>query len=50
MGVGAVDLSIVAREELETAYKGKNISTQLVSPIVLFIVVTSVAIHGCTTR
>jgi hypothetical protein len=50
MGVGAVFLSIIAKEELETAYQGKElpISVHLINPIVLFIVFCSVLVHGTT--
>lgn len=50
MGVGAVFLSIIAKEELETAYEGKEspVSIQVISPVVLFIVFCSVIVHGTT--
>lgn len=50
MGVGAVFLSIIAKEELETAYEGKEapVSIQIISPVVLFIVFCSVIVHGTT--
>lgn len=50
MGVGAVFLSIIAKEELELVYEGKEapISIQLISPVVLFIVFCSVIVHGTT--
>lgn len=50
MGVGAVFLSIIAKEELETAYEGKEppVSIRLIAPVVLFIVFCSVIVHGTT--
>lgn len=50
MGVGAVFLSIIAKEELETAYEGKEspVSIRVISPVVLFIVFCSVIVHGTT--
>ncbi|KAI8063723.1 Cation/H+ exchanger, partial [Gilbertella persicaria] len=50
MGVGAVFLSIIAKEELEVAYEGKPtpVSIQVISPVVLFIVFCSVIVHGTT--
>lgn len=50
MGVGAVFLSIIAKEELETAHEGKEapISIKIISPVVLFIVFCSVLVHGTT--
>ena len=50
MGVGAVFLSIIAKEELETAYEGKEapVSIQVIRPVVLFIVFCSVLVHGTT--
>ncbi|GAA5795979.1 Sodium/hydrogen exchanger family-domain-containing protein [Helicostylum pulchrum] len=50
MGVGAVFLSMIAKEELEVAYEGKDspISIQVISPVVLFIVFCSVLVHGTT--
>lgn len=50
MGVGAVFLSTIAKEELTTAYEGKEtpISIQVISPVVLFIVFCSVLVHGTT--
>jgi hypothetical protein len=50
MGVGAVFLSIIAKEELELAYEGKEapVSIQIISPVVLFIVFCSVIVHGTT--
>jgi NhaP-type Na+/H+ or K+/H+ antiporter len=50
MGVGAVFLSTIAKEELEEVYKGKEmpVSVQVISPVVLFIVFCSVIVHGTT--
>ncbi|KAL7320139.1 Na+/H+ antiporter [Mucor circinelloides] len=50
MGVGAVFLSIIAKEELEVAYEGKEapVSIRIISPVVLFIVFCSVIVHGTT--
>ncbi|KAI7902112.1 Sodium/hydrogen exchanger family-domain-containing protein [Cokeromyces recurvatus] len=50
MGVGAVFLSVIAKEELTNSYDGKElpISVQVISPIVLFIVFCSVIVHGTT--
>ncbi|CAO3683334.1 unnamed protein product [Rhizopus microsporus] len=50
IGVGAVFLSTIAKEELETVYEGKEkpLATQIVGPVVLFIVFSSVVIHGTT--
>lgn len=50
MGVGAVFLSIIAKEELEHAYEGKEkpVSVELIAPVVLFIVFCSVLVHGTT--
>lgn len=50
MGVGAVFLSIIAKEELETAYEGKEspVSIKVIRPVVLFIVFCSVLVHGTT--
>lgn len=50
MGVGAVFLSIIAKEELEHAYEGKEepVSVQLIAPVVLFIVFCSILVHGTT--
>ncbi|KAI8637299.1 Sodium/hydrogen exchanger family-domain-containing protein [Parasitella parasitica] len=50
MGVGAVFLSIIAKEELEIAYEGKEapVSIRVISPVVLFIVFCSVIVHGTT--
>ncbi|KAI8984694.1 Sodium/hydrogen exchanger family-domain-containing protein [Mycotypha africana] len=50
MGVGAVFLSIIAKEELSAAYEGKEepVSVRLIAPVVLFIVFCSVIVHGTT--
>lgn len=49
MGVGAVFLSILAKEELEKVHGKTNpASVELISPIVLFIVLSSVLVHGTT--
>jgi NhaP-type Na+/H+ or K+/H+ antiporter len=50
MGVGAVFLSTIAKEELKEVYKGKEmpVSVQIISPVVLFIVFCSVIVHGTT--
>lgn len=50
MGVGAVFLSIIAKEELEIAHEGKEapVSIRIISPVVLFIVFCSVIVHGTT--
>lgn len=50
MGVGAVFLSIIAKEELNTAYEGKEapVSIRIICPVVLFIVFCSVIVHGTT--
>lgn len=49
MGVGAVFLSILAKEELEKVHAEKNpASVELIAPIVLFIVLSSVLVHGTT--
>ncbi|KAI8994490.1 Sodium/hydrogen exchanger family-domain-containing protein [Pilobolus umbonatus] len=50
MGVGAIFLSIIAKEELENVYEGKNppISIKVISPVVLFIVFCSIIVHGTT--
>ncbi|KAF1807273.1 Sodium/hydrogen exchanger family-domain-containing protein [Mucor lusitanicus] len=50
MGVGAVFLSIIAKEELEVAHEGKEapVSIRIISPVVLFIVFCSVIVHGTT--
>ncbi|KAM3579389.1 Na+/H+ antiporter [Umbelopsis sp. WA50703] len=49
MGVGAVFLSILAKEELEKVHGEKNpASVELIAPIVLFIVLSSVLVHGTT--
>ncbi|KAG1145055.1 hypothetical protein G6F37_002890 [Rhizopus arrhizus] len=50
IGVGAVFLSTIAKEELESIYEDreKPVSTRIIGPVVLFIVFTSVVIHGTT--
>lgn len=51
MGVGAVFLSTIAKEELEAIYEGqaeKPLTIELVSPVVLFIVLASTLVHGTT--
>ena len=53
MGVGAVFLSKIAKEEMEQVYPTAEgeplpVATQLINPVVLFIVMSSVFIHGTT--
>ncbi|KAI8369985.1 Cation/H+ exchanger, partial [Blakeslea trispora] len=50
MGVGAVFLSIIAKEELVVASEGKErpVSVEVISPVVLFVVFCSVLVHGTT--
>ncbi|KAG1315221.1 hypothetical protein G6F60_000420 [Rhizopus arrhizus] len=51
MGVGAVFLSMVAKEELIEIYhdsETKPVAIDLVSPVVLFIVLSSTLVHGTT--
>ncbi|ORX47234.1 Sodium/hydrogen exchanger, partial [Hesseltinella vesiculosa] len=50
MGVGAVFLSKIAKEELEKVYHGQEIpvSIKVINPVVLFIVLSSVLVHGTT--
>lgn len=51
MGVGAVFLSMIAKEELEEIYHDsteKPLTIELVSPVVLFIVLSSTLVHGTT--
>lgn len=51
MGVGAVFLSMVAKEEMEEIYKDqveKPVIIELISPVVLFIVLSSTLVHGTT--
>lgn len=51
MGVGAVFLSTIAKEELEAIYEGqaeKPLTIELISPVVLFIVLASTLVHGTT--
>ncbi|KAF7721326.1 hypothetical protein EC973_004870 [Apophysomyces ossiformis] len=50
MGVGAVFLSMIAKEELEEVYKGREepVIVKLISPVVLFVVLASTLVHGTT--
>ncbi|OAD79245.1 hypothetical protein PHYBLDRAFT_14428, partial [Phycomyces blakesleeanus NRRL 1555(-)] len=50
MGVGAVFLSKIAKEELMKVYTNQEepISVKVINPIVLFIVLSSVVVHGTT--
>ncbi|KAI8366074.1 Sodium/hydrogen exchanger family-domain-containing protein [Radiomyces spectabilis] len=50
MGVGAVFLSKIAKEELQEVYHGQPepVAVHLINPIVLFIVLSSVLVHGTT--
>jgi hypothetical protein len=50
MGVGAVFLAMIAKENLEEVYKNKPapVALELVSPVVLFIVLSSTLVHGTT--
>ncbi|KAI8089555.1 Sodium/hydrogen exchanger family-domain-containing protein [Halteromyces radiatus] len=50
MGVGAVFLAMIAKEELEEVYAGKpqHVSIELITPVVLFIVLSSTLVHGTT--
>ncbi|KAI8979977.1 Sodium/hydrogen exchanger family-domain-containing protein [Pilobolus umbonatus] len=50
MGVGAVWLSTIAKEEMLEIFDGAEqpISIQLIRPIVLFIVLSSTLVHGTT--
>ncbi|KAI8335698.1 Sodium/hydrogen exchanger family-domain-containing protein [Chlamydoabsidia padenii] len=50
MGVGAVFLAMIAKEELEEVYEGKPhpVALELISPVVLFIVLASTLVHGTT--
>ncbi|KAI9480310.1 MAG: Sodium/hydrogen exchanger family-domain-containing protein [Benjaminiella poitrasii] len=50
MGVGAVFLSVIAKEELTASYEGKDlpVSVQVIAPVVLFVVFCSVIVHGTT--
>lgn len=48
--MGAVFLSIIAKEQLEHVYDGKPhpVALDLISPVVLFIVLASTLVHGTT--
>lgn len=51
MGVGAVFLSMVAKEQLTEVYKDEEtppVAIELISPVVLFIVLSSTLVHGTT--
>ncbi|KAI8375837.1 Sodium/hydrogen exchanger family-domain-containing protein [Blakeslea trispora] len=51
MGVGAVFLAMVAKEEMNEIYAEeaeKPITIELISPVVLFIVLSSTLVHGTT--
>ncbi|KAI8074530.1 Sodium/hydrogen exchanger family-domain-containing protein [Gongronella butleri] len=49
MGVGAVFLAMIAKEELEYIYAGQqHVSVELVVPVVLFVVLSSTLVHGTT--
>ncbi|KAI9487943.1 Sodium/hydrogen exchanger family-domain-containing protein [Zychaea mexicana] len=51
MGVGAVFLSMIAKEEMEEVFKDqveKPVVIELISPVVLFIVLASTLVHGTT--
>ncbi|CAO3587640.1 unnamed protein product [Absidia cylindrospora] len=50
MGVGAVFICMIAKEELEEIYKGQptHVSIELITPVVLFIVLSSTLVHGTT--
>ncbi|KAI9249536.1 Sodium/hydrogen exchanger family-domain-containing protein [Sporodiniella umbellata] len=51
MGVGAVFLSTVAKEQLKEVYKEEAVppvAIELISPVVLFIVLASTLVHGTT--
>ncbi|KAI9271542.1 Sodium/hydrogen exchanger family-domain-containing protein [Phascolomyces articulosus] len=53
MGVGAVFLSKIAKEEMEQVYPTAEgqplpVATQIINPVVLFIVMSSVFVHGTT--
>lgn len=50
MGVGAVFLAMIAKEELEEVYEGKPapVALELINPVVLFIVLASTLVHGTT--
>lgn len=51
MGVGAVFLSMIAKEQMESIYEEeieKPVIIELISPVVLFIVLASTLVHGTT--
>ncbi|KAI9316984.1 Sodium/hydrogen exchanger family-domain-containing protein [Dichotomocladium elegans] len=51
MGVGAVFLSMIAKEQMEKIYEDqveKPVIIELISPVVLFIVLSSTLVHGST--
>ncbi|CAM0135696.1 unnamed protein product, partial [Umbelopsis sp. WA50703] len=51
MGVGAVFLAMVAKEEMEEIYHGSEnppVTIRLIKPVVLFIVLSSTFVHGTT--
>ncbi|KAI7908210.1 Sodium/hydrogen exchanger family-domain-containing protein [Cokeromyces recurvatus] len=51
MGVGAVFLSVIAKERMEEIYEDsqeKPLSIELIAPVVLFIVLSSTLVHGTT--
>jgi hypothetical protein len=51
MGVGAVFLSMIAKEEMLEIYQDdavKPVTINLISPVVLFIVLSSTLVHGTT--
>ncbi|KAG2226461.1 hypothetical protein INT45_014205 [Circinella minor] len=51
MGVGAVFLSMIAKEEMERVFEDsveKPVVIELLSPVVLFIVLASTLVHGTT--
>ncbi|KAG0168693.1 hypothetical protein DFQ28_000847 [Apophysomyces sp. BC1034] len=50
MGVGAVFLSKIAKENLEKIYAGQEppVAVKVINPVVLFIVLASVLVHGTT--
>lgn len=50
MGVGAVFLAQIAKEELEEIYEGspEPVTVHLIQPVVLFMVLSSTLVHGTT--
>ncbi|KAI8882354.1 hypothetical protein K501DRAFT_221365 [Backusella circina FSU 941] len=50
MGVGAVFLSEIAKEQMKNIYEGQEepVSIRLISPVVLFVVLSSTLVHGTT--